>query len=373
MNVRKLVVAGAGALALSGGALAVAALVKEDGRIGPERALLNNGRHLRPYGRLVKVGGFPTGAALTPDGRYYWTVSTGRGIHDVRIVSVRSGRVLQTLRIPGASGGIAIDPTSPTVYVSGVKDSSYAGQKAPETLPGRGGDVIHVFTYNRRTGSASRGAVIPVPPPADAPTPQSFPPTNAGERIAWPDRLAVSPDGRRLLVPLNLADSAAIVDVATKAVRYVPTGHYPYGAAILRDNKTGLVSNETPGTVSVVDLESGKKVKDITVGAHLSHPEAIAVDPKADRAYVAITNSDQVAVLDTKRLVVSRTLSVGRPEGLGTAPVDLTVTPDGRRLLVAESGADEIAVFALPAPATAKGRAARARAAGEAAAAGAAT
>ncbi len=118
--------------------------------------------------------------------------------------------------------------------------------------------------------------------------------------------------------------------------------------------------------MSVVDLDAGKKVKDITVGAHLSHPEAIAVDPKADRAYVAIANSDQVAVLDTKRMVVSRTLSVGRPEGLGTAPVDLTVTPDGRRLLVAESGADEIAVFALPAPTSTRAHTARARAAGEA-------
>ncbi len=113
-----------------------------------------------------------------------------------------------------------------------------------------------------------------------------------------------------------------------------------------------------------MDLDSGKKVKDITVGAHLSHPEAIALDPKADRAYVAVANSDQVAVIDTKRLVVARTLSVGRPEGLGTAPVDLTVTPDGRRLLVAESGADEIAVFALPSAAAA--RATAARAAGEA-------
>ncbi|MCW3000551.1 MAG: beta-propeller repeat protein [Solirubrobacterales bacterium] len=366
MRTRLLVVAGVGALALSGGALAVAELSKDDGRIGSERKLLNSGRRLQPLGKLVQVGGFPTGGALTPNGRYYWAVSTGRGIHDVRIVSVRSGRVLQTLRLPGASGGIAMDPASPTVYVSGVKDSSYTGQRAPAGAPGRQGDVIHVFSYSARTGSAKGQGTIPVPPPAHAPTPQTFPPTNLGQHMAWPDRLAVSPDGKRLLVPLNLADHAAIVDVATKAVRYVPTGNYPYGAAILRDGRTGLVSNETPGTVSVVDLDSAKKVKDITVGAHLSHPEAIALDPKADRAYVAIANSDQVAVIDTKRLTVQRTLSVGRDEGLGTSPVDLTVTPDGRRLLVAEAGADEIAVFALPAATSRRARPAAARAAGEA-------
>ena len=74
--------------------------------------------------------------------------------------------------------------------------------------------------------------MIPVPPQSGAPTPQSFPPTNT-TKIAWPDRLAISPDGSTLLVPLNLADSAAIVDTAKGSVRYVDVGHYPYGAAIL--------------------------------------------------------------------------------------------------------------------------------------------
>ncbi len=169
----------------------------------------------------------------------------------------------------------------------------------------------------------------------------------------------MSPNGKRLLVPLNLADAAAIVDVASKQVRYVKTGNYPYGAAILRDGKTGLVSNETPGTVSVIDLDAGTKVKDIQVGSHLSHPEAIAVDPRADRAYVAIANSDEVAVIDTKKLAVARTLSVARPEGDGTSPVDVSVTPDGTYLLAAEAGADELAVFKLPGRAGARSAAER--------------
>jgi len=335
------------ALAAAGAAVAVAQSI-DDGRIGPDRRLLNNGRHLQPFGALVKVGQFPTGAALTPNGRYYWTVSTGRGPDDVRIVSVRSGRVLQTLTLPGASGGIAMDPRRPLAYVSGVADSSHRDQQTPPGTPGRAGDVIHVFRYSTRTGSAAEQDPIPVPPPSSAQAPQNFPPAPTAAPVAWPDRLAVSPDGATLLVPLNLADAAAIVDTASKRVRYVATGSYPYGAAILRDGHTGLVSNEAPGTVSVIDLDAGRKVKDIQVGAHLSHPEAIAVDPKADRAYVAVANSDQVAVVNTKGMRVERTLSVERPEGLGTAPVDVAVTPGGEDLLVAEAGADEIAVFQLP-------------------------
>src|SRR3954466_1940248 len=337
----------------------------DDGVIGPDRHLLGDGRRLSPYGMLAPLGNFPTGGRITPNGRFLWTVSTGRGLNDVRIVSVRTGKVIQKLPLPGASGGIAMDPRKPLVYVSGVHDSDHALEKSPPGTPGINGDVIHVFSYSARFGVAQFEKVIAVPPPSNAPAAQSFPP--AGDKIAWPDRLAVSPDGSRLLVPLNLADAAAIVDTSSGAVRYVNTDHYPYGAAILPNGKTGLVSNETPGTVSVIDLDAGKKVKDITVGAHLSHPEAIVVDPKAPRAYVTVANSDQVAVIDTKELKVERTLSVERPEGLGAAPADAAVTPDGGHLLVADQGTDEIAVFQLPGgrvpgePPTAKAKTKKAR------------
>jgi DNA-binding beta-propeller fold protein YncE len=334
-------------LALAGIGVAIAAVAAPDGRIGPAMRLLGNGRHLTPQGRMTRVGNFPTGGALSKDGRFYWTVSTGRGFNDIRIVSVRTGRIVQIVPLPGASGGIAMDPTQPVAYVSGLADSEHKDGQRPGA-PGRQGDVLHVFHYTS-AGTATETGTISVPPPSDAPDPQNFPPTDTlGKKVSWPDRLAISRDGRTLLVPLNLADRAAIVDVPSKGVRYVPTGSYPYGAAILRDGRTGLVSNESPGTVSVIDLQAGTKTKDIQVGSHLSHPEAIALDPRADRAYVAIANTDQVAVIDTKALTVERTLSVGRAEGNGTSPIALTATPDGSQLVVAEAGADELAVFQLP-------------------------
>jgi DNA-binding beta-propeller fold protein YncE len=336
----------AGACAL-GGVGAAIAQSGDAGRIGPDLALTGNGHQLGPLGRQVGIGNFPTGGAVTRDGHFYWTVSAGRGPNDIRIVDVRSGAVTQVLRLPGASGGIVADPARSLMYVSGVADSPDAMQKSPAGAPGVKGDVIHVFRYDDG-GHASVDHLIAVPPPASASAPQNFPPTNTA-KVSWPDRLAISPDGKTLLVPLNLADVAAIVDAGSGAVRYVATGNYPYGAAILRDGKTGLVSNETPGTVSVIDLAGARKLADIQVGSHLSHPEAIAVDPKADRAYVAVTNADEVAVIDTKSFQVERTLSAGRPEGLGASPVALTVTPDGSQLLVAEAGVDAIAAYRLTA------------------------
>src|SRR5215210_1842913 len=104
----------------AGGAVAVATAPDDvvTGRIGPAQTLLGNGRHLQPFGKLVSLGNFPTGGAVTADGRFLWTLSTGRGRHDIRIVSVRTGAVVQVLPIPGASGGIAIDSERRLVYVS---------------------------------------------------------------------------------------------------------------------------------------------------------------------------------------------------------------------------------------------------------------
>jgi DNA-binding beta-propeller fold protein YncE len=337
-------------------------------------AIQPSGRRLAPYGKLATLGNHPGGGALTTNGRFLWALDSGRGRNDIRIVDVapelgctqkgrhakkrrarcrkrqlrrkKAGRVIQTIPIPGLSGGIAMAPNGRTAYVSGVADSPHLDERAPPGTPGLEGDVIHVFRLNRRSGVATRAGVIPVPPPPNTAPPQNFPPTTLTP-LSWPRDLAVSRNGRTLVAALNLADSAAIVDTRTRSVSYVKTGSYPYGAAITHDGRTALVSNEADGTVSFIDLSSKRKVADLQVGAHLSHPEGIAIDPSGHRAFVAVAAEDKVAVVDTRERKVERNLSTARRAGNGSQPVALTVTHDSCRLLTAESGADSIAVHAL--------------------------
>ena len=365
------------------GAIAYAATQGPTGVIGPANGIQPTGRQLHPAGKLTELGNLTTGGALTPNGRFLWALSTGRGRNDVRIVQVTGpkcghkkkkgkrgraaeanqrskakkckkrsarqvGRVVQTVPFPGLSGGIAMSPDGRTAYVSGLRDSSHSDEQVDPSVPGRGGDVIHVLHYDPKSGIASRAGIIGVPPPSGAPTVQDFPPTS-NDHLSWPRDLAVSPNGRTLLVALNLADSAAIIDTTTGSVRYVGVGHYPYGAAITNDGRFGLVTSETEGTVSVINLASGSVVKSIQVAPRLSHPEGMAVDPKADLAFVANANQDTIAVIDTRTMTVSRTLSVERSQGLGSSPTSLSVTTDGCDLLSADSGEDAVAVFAISA------------------------
>jgi YVTN family beta-propeller protein len=324
---------------------AVGYAVSNNGVIGPKKHETGNGRVLHPVGHMTKVGNFPTGGALTTNGKFFWTVSTGRGFNDIRIVRVRKHRVVQKLPIPGASGGIVMDPARHRAYVSGVADSEHLDQQRTHS-PGRTGDVVFVYRYNAKTGRAHFLHLLKVPPPDDAPVPQNFPPTNTA-RVSWPDRLAVTPDGTKLLVPLNLADYAAVVDTKTRKASYVQVGHYPYGAAIAPSGKTGFVSNETDGTVSVINLESAEVTSTITVGPKLSHPEAIVVDPKTHRGYVMMANTDHIAVIDLDRKVKVADMSLVRKQGLGVSPVAGDVDVKHRRLYVAEEGGDDVAVLSI--------------------------
>ena len=328
------------ALALSTAALTVPAAIAADppGRIGPSLRILNNGRHLTPYGRLVNVGNVPTGGALTPDGRFYWTISAGSGFNDIRIVSVKSAKVIQTLPLPGASGGVVIDRSGKHAYVSGLPNSTNLETSEPN-LPGGKGDVIHVFRL-AKSGKATETGQLPVPAPADAEPPNDFPLPSAN-KIGYPEYLDITPNGKTLVVPLNLANRAAIVDVKTKAVRYATVGRYPYAAAVLPDGRRAFVSNETTGTISVVDLATAKVVKTITTGGHLAHPEAI-VAPKGRRAYVTVTNKDRLTVIDTKKLKVVKNINVGVKAGIGTNPNALAFHDN--RIYITQGGADRITV-----------------------------
>jgi YVTN family beta-propeller protein len=305
----------AAALLVAAAAAAGTALAAET--VGPESGLLPSGRKLDPAGRLTALGAFPTGGALTPDGRFYWAVDAGRGNNFVRVIDVASGSVEQTLPLPGGYVGVAFAPDGRRAYVSGQP----AEGRQPAEAKGREGDVVHVYDVDAKTGRATELDPIAIAGARDgAAAADELPPASGVN--AWPEGLAVMPDGRHLVVALGQADQVAIVDLRTRAVTLADVGRYPYGVAADPRRGRAYVTNERDGTVSVVEVPSGDVTATISVGGErgndYAHPEGIAMDPGRDRAYVAVTDRDLVAVIDTSKQEVERYLNVGRPEGMGT-------------------------------------------------------
>ncbi len=331
--------------------LLAAALALADvgpGEIGPSLGTTANGRSLHPVGRMTTVGNFPTGSALTPHGRYLWVADCGHGSNDVRVMSVATGAVVQILPLPGCYGAIAMSADGTRAYVGGTPRGG-----SPTEGPTRGdqGDVIHVFAVDESSGRGSERDPLVLPSTsAGSGRTNSLPPVS-GTGSAYPEGLAISPDQRRLVVSLNAADGAVVVDLGSGRQTVVATGRYPNGVAFDHRGRA-YVSNEFDGTLTVIDVAQARAVATIAGlggagGDQNSHPEGMVSDPHADRLYVAVTNRDAIATVDTQALRVIARTSVGRSPGVGTAPVKLAVSPDGRTLYAADSGEDAIAAIAL--------------------------
>jgi len=334
-------------LALGAGGVALADNVKT-GEIGPALGTTANGRVLHPVGRVTKVGNFPTGSALTPNGRFLWVTDCGHGKNDVKVLDVATGAVVQTLPLPGCYGGIAVAPDGRHAYVGGTPK----GSQDPEgPTKGDQGDVIHIFTVDQASGRGVEQDPLVLPATTGGSARQNSLPPVSGAGTEYPEGLAVSPDGKTLVVALNGADSAVIVDLPGLSQTVVKVGAYPNGVAFDRHGHA-YVSNEYDGTVSVIDTATHTVSATITglggkLGDLASHPEGMVTDPVRDRIYVAVTNRDLIAEIDTNTERVVKLVSVGRQQGLGTAPVKLAVTPDGQTLYAADSGEDAIAAISL--------------------------
>src|SRR4051794_753117 len=135
------------------------------GRISPDLRETGTGRKLEPAGRLTQLGNFPTGSALTPDGRFLWAVDSGHGADDVKVVELASGKVVQTLALPGGYGGVAIAPDGKRAYVSGEpKSDANPAPPAAGPLKGEAGDVIHVYDVDPASGRATERDPFALPP-----------------------------------------------------------------------------------------------------------------------------------------------------------------------------------------------------------------
>lgn len=153
-----------------------------------------------------------------------------------------------------------------------------------------------------------------------------------------PHEIALSPDGRRIAVVSYGGGSIDIFDVSgrerVRIVELAPDSG-PHGISWLPDGRI-VATTERARTVSIVapDLET---VKTIATGQEGSHQ--IAVSPDHRRAFVANIGSGTVSVLDLESRTKVRDIAIGsRPEGIA-------VTPDGKQLWVSEVGGDALHVF----------------------------
>ena len=305
----------------------------------------------------MRLGNFPTGGALTADGRFLWTVSAGLGANDVRIVDTTAGASARPSRCPAPR---AASPwTRPPARLRVRLSASLAGGRLRTSCRAPRATSSSSTAGTATCGQAWFVTAIPVPPPPGAPArpdvPAPAPPPRHDN--SWPQKLAVSPDGTpppRAAQPRRQCGRDRL-GATTIRCAYVADRELPVRRGDpARTGAPASSRNEAAGTLSVVDLGKRRQARATSpVGPPLSHPQGVVVDrARAAGLRRAVGHAIEVVVVDLKHRRVERTISVGRSAGLGTMPVALALSPDGARLFVAESGADEIAVIRLPSPKT---------------------
>ena len=180
--------------------------------------------------------------------------------------------------------------------------------------------------------------------------------------------LAISPDGKRLLVANFENDSVSEIELNKGTVLHeldlrpgksnpgqagVAGGEFPFWVAY-QGNRKAYVSSMRDHEVVVLRINAGglAVIKRITVG---SQPTRILLNRSLSRLYVANANSDTVSVIDTDTDRVINTLNTTAPMATyanarqlkGSNPNSLALSPDEQTLYVTNGGTNSVAVIDL--------------------------
>jgi YVTN family beta-propeller protein len=310
--------------------------------------------------------------ALSPNGKL---LAVSGKTSEVVIIDPQTGKILQHVDLPSD------DFSEPELVSQNILEPDKKGQLSftglafsPDGsrlfLANVNGDV-KVFDV-ATNGAVTAAFSIPVPP-ARAPR----------RTNDIPAGLALSRDGKRLYVALNLSNRLGEFDAMNGLLlRLFDVGVAPYDVAIVGDKAyvsnwggrrpgatdvTGpagrgtkvrvdavrFIANE--GSISVIDLNPGEpragadegrpsRSKEILTGLHAS---ALAVHPSGRYVVCANAASDNLSVIDTRTDQVVETIWVKQsPADLfGASPNALTFDTSGKRLYVANGTQNAVAVI----------------------------
>lgn len=160
-------------------------------------------------------------------------------------------------------------------------------------------------------------------------------PTESQPMGKEPEGIALTPDGKTLWVSARGSNTAFALDPATLQVRSVlDTGAFPLRLAIRPQGDVAVTSDLEDGTLTVIDLASGKVVRSIPVAgegeAEARYQVTILWSADGERVYVAETGTNTVAEVDYASGTVQRRFEVGE-DGDGLAIATLADSKaDGR-------------------------------------------
>ena len=331
-------------------------------------------------GNPQRINSFPAAMTLSPDGKYLALLNDGYGTFEsgyqqsIAILDIATNVLtdfpdarLQRRAHQTYFYGLSFSSNGKKLYVSMGSITDPLGKDAGDTGTG-------ISVYEFEDGMLKPSDFIrfpaskrPAPPKVAAEDADEVPAVGPATTVPFPSGMSLFRQGGKemLLVADNLSDAAQIIDLSANrvtrnidlAVYPVVPGSYPLAACTTKDGATGYVSLWNASRVAEIDLNSGKLRRMIELHPPAnkempgSHPNALLLSPDESRLYVALANTDEVAVLQ-RASGEAFYLSTKLPdqEYGGNVPIGLAITPDGRSLFAANASSDAVAVFDNPQP-----------------------
>jgi DNA-binding beta-propeller fold protein YncE len=349
--------------------------------------LLPNQWSLRPAGRQVALGDFPVNVAIHPAGKYAAVLHCGYGQHEIVIVDLDSATIAGRTKLNESFYGLLFSGDGGKLYCSGAgdevvhvfdfKDGKLSAKsdikvcdKKQRGIPcgmALSRDGREMFVANLWGECVSRldlttgknaGDLTPLPGREQTVIRTMV---SKGDDDDSADERAITKRARALLDPINpdspfpydcrLDDSrrvlyvslwarseVAVVDLKKMKVSALwKTGGHPNEMLLTRSGKILYVANANLNTVSVLDTTQGRVIE--TLSASLSPgalpgstPDSLALSPDEKTLYVANACNDSIVAFDVSAPGHSRSIGF---IPVGWYPTSVRVTPDGRRLIVA--------------------------------------
>lgn len=276
---------------------------------------LPGGWRLSPPVAVAVVGTMPQGIALSPDGKTLAVVESGVNPAALRLLDAKTLTTIKTVTLNGAFGKPLWCSGTTVCIAGGATDAiqvvdTETGSIQPIPLD-KGSWPVAITRFFSR----ANGATVPIDVSAD-------------------DRNSAKGGTIEIMQPA--------AGTAPPPSRPIAVGSHPAAVIGSLDAKHVYVALRGQNSVALVDVPSGRVVKNISVG---KHPCDLALSNDGTALFVAVCDDDRVAVIDTRTNVRVASIPVGmdtaRVHGYGANPNALLV--HGNDLFVSLGGENAIA------------------------------
>ena len=278
--------------------------LRKAGTLENGAAVLPNNRLVTPAGTSAKTGRWPIGLAVNAAGTRAYVTHVDDRPNGLMVLDLVEHKAIQSFYLKSAFRGVVLSPDEKYLYVG----AGFTGKVVRYSLDANG-DVT-------TSDELALGGYI-----AD---------------------LALSADGGTLYAVSNTTSSVHVVDTAsfTPKAKF-KAGQFPYDM-VLADNVL-WISNVATSTVIALDAASGKLLATIAVP---KGPEAMALSPDGKELFVACSDADAIAVIDTASRKLARTIDQsGDPMLRRHGNVNgIAVSPDGKRVFASHAGFNKVTV-----------------------------